>query len=102
MPFHPQARDSLAQHQLDAELAILRSRPQAEAIPRHRSEEISLGKMRTLVGQHRLRSHQHDLARETAIPQPGGDRVPGRAAADDQRSGRCFSSSRRRRRDQAR
>jgi hypothetical protein len=56
----------------------------------------------TLVGQLRLGAYQLDLARETGVPQAGGNGVSGRAAADDQGSGRFLSSSRKRSSDQAR
>jgi len=48
--------------------------------------------MRSLVRQLGLGAHQDDLAAETRIPKAGGDRVSSGAAADDQRSGRVFSS----------
>jgi hypothetical protein len=50
----------------------------------------------------RLGAHEDDLAAETCISKAGGDSVTGRAAAGDQRSGRVFSSWRRRRSDQNR
>jgi hypothetical protein len=58
--------------------------------------------MGSLVRQLGLGAHQHDLAVEPRIPKAGGDGVTGRSAAGDQRSGRVFSSWRRRRSDQTR
>jgi hypothetical protein len=58
--------------------------------------------MRALVRQLALGAHQEDLAVEPRIAKAGGDSVTGRAAAGDQRSGRVFSSWRRRRSDQKR
>jgi hypothetical protein len=48
--------------------------------------------MRPLVGPLGLGAHQDDLAAESRIPKAGGDRVSCGAAADDQGSGRVFSS----------
>jgi hypothetical protein len=58
--------------------------------------------MRSFVRMLRLGAHEDDLAAETRISKAGGDSVTGRAAAGDQRSGRVFSSWRRRRSDQNR
>jgi hypothetical protein len=58
--------------------------------------------MGTLVRQLVLGANQDDVAVETCIPKAGGDRVTGRTGAGDQRSGRVFSSWRRRRSDQTR
>jgi hypothetical protein len=58
--------------------------------------------MRSFVRMLRLGAHEDDLAVETRISKAGGDSVTGRAAAGDQRSGRVFSSWRRRRSDQNR
>ena len=102
MLFHSQVRDLVAQHQLNAKVAILTGRPQPQAIARHRSQQVPLGQMRALVRHHGLCAGEHYVAGESSIPQPRGDRVAGRTAADDQRSGRVFSNSRNRRRDQTR
>jgi hypothetical protein len=48
--------------------------------------------MRAFVRKLRLGSDQHDLPGEAGVPETRGDRVAGRAAADDQRSGRVFSN----------
>jgi hypothetical protein len=58
--------------------------------------------MRSLVWRLGLGAHQDDLAVETRISKAGGDAVTGRTSAGDQRSGRVFSSWRRRRSDQNR
>jgi hypothetical protein len=58
--------------------------------------------VRAFVWRLSLGAHQDDLAVETRISEAGGDRVTGRTAAGDQRSGRVFSSWRRRRSDQKR
>jgi hypothetical protein len=91
MPFDPEVGDPLTQSELDAQLAVLLGRPQPQTIARYRPKQVSLGKMRTLVGHLRLRAYEQDLARETPIPQARGDGVACRAAADDQRSGRLLS-----------
>ena len=102
MALDTEVRDSLAQAQLDVQLAVLLGRPQAEPLPRDRAQQIALRQVGSLVRQLRLRAYQLDVACEPAVPQAGGNRVTSRAPADDQGSGRFLSSSRRRSRDQAR
>jgi hypothetical protein len=47
--------------------------------------------MRAFVRKLGLGSDQRDLSGVARVPETCGDRVAGRAAADDQRSGRVFS-----------
>jgi hypothetical protein len=50
--------------------------------------------MGALVGQCRLRTDEHDLTTKTGIPETSRDGVPGRTAADYQRSFDCFRTRR--------
>jgi hypothetical protein len=92
MAIEPEVDHTLPEHELDAELAILLDRTQAETAPRDCAHQVALGKVRPLVGELRLRTDEDDLAVEAAVTQTGPHRVAGRAAADDQRSGRVFST----------
>src|SRR5207245_10803401 len=86
MPLHAQVDDALAQAQLDPELAILLSRPQAQPLARHDAEQTSLRDMRALVRKLSLRTNEHDLSGKHGIPQTTRDGVPCGTAANDQRS----------------
>jgi hypothetical protein len=102
MALDAKRHDPLTESQLNLKFGILLGRPQAQLFPRHRAQQVSLGKMRAFVRQRRLGSDQDDLAGESSVPESGSDGVSGRAAADDQRSGRVFSISRKLRSDQSR
>jgi hypothetical protein len=80
----------------------LLGRPQSQLLARNGAQQIALGKVRPLIGQLWLRAYKLNLAGKTGVSQAGRNRVTGRATADDQRSGRFLSSSRKRRRDQTR
>jgi len=78
--------DTRAELQVDGQLPVLGRRPEWQPLPRNLAEEVPLAQMRPLVGQNRLGADQRDVARKATVPQPGANRVAGRAGADDYRS----------------
>lgn len=102
MPLNSEIDYSLADPQRDIQLAVLLGRPQCQLFPGNRAQQVALREVWPLVGQLGLCANQLDLPRKTRVPQTSGNGVTGRAAADDQGSGRFPSSSRKRSSDQAR
>jgi hypothetical protein len=102
MALKPDVDDSLPEHEIDAEVAILLHGAKAETAARNLTHQVALGQVGALVRKLRLRTYEDYLPVEAAITKAGGNGVTGGAAAGDQRSGRVFSSWRRRRSDQSR
>ena len=102
MPLNSEIDYALAHPQRDTQLAVLLDGPQCQLLSCNGAQQVALGEVWPLVRQLGLCANQLDLARKTRVPQTSGNGITGRAAADDQGSGRFPSSSRKRSSDQAR
>ena len=92
MLFRSKVDDRISKPQLDAQLAILLDRTQPQLLARHRAQQVALRKVRSVVRPLGFGPDQNDLAAESRITKSCCDCVTGGPAADDQRSGRVFSS----------
>jgi len=91
--------DPRVQKKLDPKLPILPMRAQFQAVSWHRSEQETLGKVRSLVRDLWLRAGEQDLALKARIAEARRGGVPGGTTADDY----CFfCNSRTRSSDQPR